>query len=532
MDNVANVMLESIRLPIKDAKANRVFDTIGDVANAVENGEMRVGNYVRTLGFYSKGDGGGGHYTLVADGGDVAVGSIMATVTESGCANVKMYGAKGDGVADDTAVIQKLLNAGSGITEIYFPKGKYLVTSPITISKAVHIYGDGFGQTGENTNGSGDGLSTIIANTNGAGFLINALKYIFNVIIENLEIDGYNKCTNGIALYSGVMCSFLNLHIRNCQNTGILISNNLGYLCQFNRVCNYDYVYGVSAVTENSAALKISGNTDDLTSQNYIENIRSLCKNNAIVLAHTDNNVFTKCFGYSVNSKMLLLTDGANNNYFDYITGQVEQKNSFGNVLNHWTSEGAVMKMDGTNPIAYNLVDYVTGESFKTDFYWMSKTLNFGAGDITLGSNTGLVYTTKGIPYAKFAGAGSIGVSRKVHNFNNGTITTASIYYFSTIATSLTVTYNYSHLADLHSIDENNVTGTINLVTSVPNAIYRAIVPLGQIIEKNDLLSFSLTSDKVSSIGIFAIDIDYVSAGPHSAGSGPFDVPRLENIHS
>lgn len=532
MGNVANVMLDVVSLPIKDAKANRVFDTIGDVAKAVENGEIRVGNYVRTLGFYSKGDGGGCHYTLVADGGDVTVGSIMAKVTESGCANVKMYGAKGDGVADDTAVIQKLLNADSKLTEIYFPKGKYLVTSPLTISKAVHIYGDGFGQTGENTNGSGDGLSTIIANTNGVGFLINALKYIFNVIIENLEIDGYNKCANGIALYSGVMCSFLNLHVRNCQNTGILISNNLGYLCQFNRVCNYDYVYGVSAVTENSAALKISGNTDNFTTQNYVENIRSLCKNNAIVLSHTDNNVFTKCYGYSVNSKMLLLTDSANNNYFDYIAGQVEQKNSFGNVLNHWTSEGAVMKMDDSNPIAYNLVDYVTGESFKTDFYWMSKTVNYGAGDISRGPGAVLSFGGTGIPYIKFNSADSIGISKKFHNFNNGTLTTVDIYYYATEAAELSLKWNLNRIVDLHSLYEHNTNGTVALSVTVGRTMYKATVPLGTIIEKNDFITFSLTSSETSNISILGIDLNYVSAGPYSAGSGPFDVPRLENIHS
>lgn len=532
MGNVANVMLDGVSLPIKDAKANRVFDTIGDVAKAVENGEMRVGNYVRTLGFYSKGDGGGCHYTLVADGGDVAVGSIMAKVTESGCANVKMYGAKGDGVADDTAVIQKLLNAGSEITEIYFPKGKYLVTSPLTISKAVHIYGDGFRQTGENTNGSGDGLSTIIANTNGAGFLINALKYIFNVIIENLEIDGYNKCANGIALYSGVMCSFLNIHVRNCQNAGILISNNLGYLCQFNRVCNYDYVYGVSAVTENSAALKISGNTDNLTTQNYIENIRSLCKNNSIVLSHTDNNVFTKCYGYSVNSKMLLLTDSANNNYFDYIAGQVEQKKSFGNVLNHWTSEGAVMKMDDSNPIAYNLVDYVTGESFKTDFYWMSKTVNYGAGDISRGPGAILNFGGTGIPYIKFNSADSIGLSKKFHNFNNGTLTTAYVYYYATEALEVSLEWNLNRIIDLHSLYEHNSKGTVNLAVSVPRAMYKAVIPLGAIIEKGDFISFSLKASEASNISILGMSLNYVSAGPYSAGSGPFDVPKLEDIHS
>lgn len=532
MNSVANIMLDSISYPVKDVKANRVFDTVDAVAKAVKSGEMRVGNYVRTLGFYSKGDGGGAHYTLVEEGGDISVGNIMAKVTEGGCTNVKMYGAKGDGVTDDTAIIQKLLNKDSNKTEIYLPKGKYLITSPLTISKAVHIYGDGFGQTGENTNGSGDGLTTVIFKNNGAGFLINSLNYIFNVIIENMEIVGSRKCTNGIALYSGVMCSFMNLHIRECQNAGILISNNLGYLCQFNRICNYDYVYGVTADTENSAALKISGNTDELTTQNYVENIRSLCKNNAIVLAHTDNNVFTKCFGYSVNSKMLLLTDGANNNYFDYITGVVEQKNSFGNVLNHWTSEGAVMKMNGTNPIAYNLVDYVTGESFKTDFYWMSKTINYGAGSIALGTNAGCYISKDGIPYIKFNGAGGIGLEQKFHNFNNGTITTINIYYFATDATTLNLTYTYNRIADLHSLVEHKVTGTIALPVTVGNAMYKATIPLGQIIEKNDLITFSLNAGEANNIGIIGIDLSYVSAGPHSAGSGPFDVPRLENIHA
>ena len=532
MGNVANIMLDSVSLPIKDAKANRVFDTMADVAEAVKNGEMRVGNYVRTLGFYSKGDGGGGHYTLVADAGDVAVGNIMAKVTEAGCANVKMYGAKGDGVTDDTVIIQKLLNKGSDKTEIYLPKGKYLITSPLTISKGVHIYGDGFGQTGENTNGSSDGLTTVIFNNNGAGFLINSLNYIFNVIIENMEIVGSRKCANGIALYSGVMCSFLNLHIRECQNAGILISNNLGYLCQFNRICNYDYVYGVTADTENSAALKISGNTDELTTQNYVENIRSLCKNNAIILAHTDNNVFTKCFGYSVNSKMLLLTDGANNNYFDYITGQVEQKNSFGNVLNHWTSEGAVMKMDDSNPIAYNLVDYVTGETFKTDFYWMSKTVNYGAGDISRGPGAILSFGGTGIPYIKFNAADSIGISKKFHNFNNGTLTTVDIYYYATEATELSLKWSLNRIDDLHSLYEHNTNGTVNLSVTVGRAMYKTTVPLGALIEKNEFITFSLTSTETSNISILGMDLSYVSAGPYSAGSGPFDVPRLENIHS
>lgn len=446
--------------------------------------------------------------------------------------NVREHGAIGDGVSDDTVAIQSIINNAGDYTRIYFPTGKYLLTSAITINKPVYLYGDGFGQTSNNTNGSSAGATTIIFKTQTNGFVVNSGNYIFNVTISDMEIVGSNVCTNGISLYSGVMCNLLNLHIRECQNSGILITNNIDYLCQFNRVCNYDYVYGATSATENSAALKISGNADKLVAQNYIENIRSLCKNNAIVLSNTDNNVFTKCFGYSINSKMLLLTDNANNNYFDYITGQVEQKNSYANVLNHWTSEGAVMKMDDTNPIAYNLVDYVTGESFKTDFYWMSKTLNYGAGTICHSSNVDVHFTNDDNPCLKFNGSGSISVSQKFHNFNNGTITVASIYFFALEAGTLDLTWTFNRTANLHSIYEHKTTGNISLAASVPKAMYKATIPIAQLIEKDDLISITLKASVSSDICIAGIDIEYISAGPYSAGSGPFDVPKLENIHT
>lgn len=47
--------------------------------------------------------------------------------------NVKAFGAKGDGVTDDTAAIQAALD--STATKIYFPAGKYLITSPLFLRR-------------------------------------------------------------------------------------------------------------------------------------------------------------------------------------------------------------------------------------------------------------------------------------------------------------------------------------------------------------------------------------------------------------
>lgn len=67
----------------------------------------------------------------------------ISSNTPSGYAekNVKMYGAKGDGVTDDTAAIQSAINTGG---TIFLPAGTYRVTNKITIPATVsEIHGEG-----------------------------------------------------------------------------------------------------------------------------------------------------------------------------------------------------------------------------------------------------------------------------------------------------------------------------------------------------------------------------------------------------
>ena len=52
--------------------------------------------------------------------------------------DVKRFGAKGDGITDDSDAIQNAINHGS---KIYFPKGDYLITKPLIINSAKVLYG-------------------------------------------------------------------------------------------------------------------------------------------------------------------------------------------------------------------------------------------------------------------------------------------------------------------------------------------------------------------------------------------------------
>jgi hypothetical protein len=60
--------------------------------------------------------------------------------------NVRMFGAKGDGIADDTVAVQAALDYGGAI---YFPAGIYIISSPLQI-RTPHNYRNGKPVKGEN----------------------------------------------------------------------------------------------------------------------------------------------------------------------------------------------------------------------------------------------------------------------------------------------------------------------------------------------------------------------------------------------
>ncbi|OZY45876.1 glycosyl hydrolase family 28-related protein [Pseudomonas lundensis] len=105
------------------------------------------------LGYYDKGDGGGGAYyvdlldTTTADnGGTVIVANDGARwkLARIDVISVKQFGAKGDGVSDDTVKIQRALNT-LGVTGLYtliIPGGDYLLTSTLRAPRNASIRGE------------------------------------------------------------------------------------------------------------------------------------------------------------------------------------------------------------------------------------------------------------------------------------------------------------------------------------------------------------------------------------------------------
>lgn len=149
-----------------------------------------------------------GYLTLNTDTNEVEVfsdGTFKSAVNKvfsglpEGAVNVKDFGAKGDGITDDTIAIQNAINSNKSI--IYVPSGTYLTTSPLLVPNGKTIIGD-------------NPKTTIIKNVSSNVFELTGNTNLSgdNVIIESLQILGYNRQNIAINLENLETCAYANFN--------------------------------------------------------------------------------------------------------------------------------------------------------------------------------------------------------------------------------------------------------------------------------------------------------------------------------
>lgn len=135
--------------------------------------------------------------------------------------SVKSYGAKGDGVTDDTNAIKSALNdlvPGVGGT-IYFPAGTYIISETILIGGNVTIYGDGVFNS----------LIKLADNSNCNMISNDENTIMYYITIHDIGLDGNaqnNTSGSGILLHNASDSQIYNVRIANFKDDGIHFTAN------------------------------------------------------------------------------------------------------------------------------------------------------------------------------------------------------------------------------------------------------------------------------------------------------------------
>ena len=198
-------------------------------------------------GYYTPGDGAGGTF---AWNGTIESGDNIITVQPTGVAvgawvrvfdgavNVKWGGAYGDGIHDDTAAIQAVLNVSlptpqrpavgfAGIT-IFCPAGSYLLTAPengvaLQIGNTLTLNGDLVGTefiVNSATAGATAGSGILIENYVG--------KSAENTQISNIFFTSSGNLPKNVIVVHASFCTLTNLNFVNaCALNGVMIESGL-----------------------------------------------------------------------------------------------------------------------------------------------------------------------------------------------------------------------------------------------------------------------------------------------------------------
>ena len=182
--------------------------------------------------------------------------------------NVREFGARGDGIADDTAAIQAAINAAKPSETIYFPTGIYSVANFVVKNRSGLSF-------------VGEGQKSTIKQKTGAA-RIATVEASRDIAISNLSFDA-----NGIVSYGGVVFY---------AAKGVRIENNTFFDSAAKPMGNTDrYSFVFARGSEPSQDIKIVNNVIDDLQLEVDHSQRVLIDRNTVrrAIATTGIGIFT-----------------------------------------------------------------------------------------------------------------------------------------------------------------------------------------------------------------------------------------------
>lgn len=196
--------------------------------------------------------------------------------------SVRHYGAKGDGVTDDTVAIQSAFEENNNI---YFPHGTYVIKNTITI---------------ENENTIVNGFnSTLLIEQNG---LSDTFKVLANATIKNLKFNQNLKGRNSINVYGATV------HVENCEFTG--------YTADYGRYQTDSAILLMYSPNTRIINCKFTNHGYQYYAHENLKLVRSIS-----IQDESDNTIVDGCYFHKVNQGIIITPDNVTirNNVFDDI---------------------------------------------------------------------------------------------------------------------------------------------------------------------------------------------------------------------
>lgn len=213
-DMVEQGTLQEIIADYINSKAIFGYDNVNDMKQATN---LINGSYAKTLGYYSKNDGGGSLYKIrnITNEDIVDEMYIIAMENEELIAeliindetNILNFGAKeNDNTFDNSTIINTIINKNISNNKVIIPFGKFYTSNPIIITKSETL----FICKGE-INYTGNNSAIFIQKGNNSTYNIYSIRSSGKAIkIENSEERIFNLNFNINKIYSEDNCLYIN----------------------------------------------------------------------------------------------------------------------------------------------------------------------------------------------------------------------------------------------------------------------------------------------------------------------------------
>lgn len=366
--------------------------------------------------------------------------AIRAVAAAQIVESVLTFGAKGDGVADDTAAFQAAADAVKD-GRLLVPPGTYRVgnvrlrygTMIECLSGAAQVTTAAAGNTQT-------AVSFRYIGAGGAGSRIFTLKASAadtwikgGGIIGRPHLSGENACEILVDA-SSVHGGRFDLEMSRATFAGMSLNGGNGVISQFCDV-DFKYIWGAQAATENSHGLILNGNHPDGVSFTGCTQHRiwsnGAVKNGDMVrmVGHCDNNHLwvhaTQGLGAARGTgRSLAILQGNSGlagriNHVHYCCGSIFlQVNSFGTQFDFLTSEGMEISGGGQYSIS-RLFDYITGKVYTSKAAPLTEYRFISAAQL-MPTGAAVKELAAGTPILRLPKSGDAGAAISLHDQNWG----------------------------------------------------------------------------------------------------------------